>query len=218
MLNLGAAIRSERSELGISQDELARRSGLHRTYISDLERGTRNPSVESVEKLAAALQISMSALFERAGDGDDRSRHAVEILLVEDNQSDVELTLQAFQKAHLANPVHVLRDGREALDYIFGQTFQNRAIDSHVILLDLNLPNVSGIDVLARLKADERTRDIPVIILTSSEHERDISACRRLGCAEYIIKPVGFQNFSQITSRLGLAWSLVSNHIAASRR
>src|ERR1700757_4358412 len=166
---LGAAIRSHRSTLGISQEELAYRAGLHRTYVSDVERGARNPSVESIEKLAGALQTSVSILFERAGDG---IRQAVEILLVEDSPQDVDLTLHAFKRANITNPVHVLRDGGDALDFIFGTgryTHRPAPVNAaQVVLLDLNLPKKNGIEVLERIKNDKRTRHIPVIILTAS--------------------------------------------------
>ena len=208
---LGAAIRSQRSTLGISQEELAYRAGLHRTYVSDVERGARNPSVKSIEKLAGGLETSVSNLFERAGDG---IRQAVEILLVEDNPRDVDLTLHAFKRANITNPVHVLRDGEDALDFIFGTgRYTHRAAQVHaaqVVLLDLNLPKKSGIEVLERIKSDKRTRHIPVVILTASNRDRDIIACRRLGAEDYIVKPVGFQNFSEVIVHLSLAWTLVT--------
>src|ERR1700722_15425493 len=115
---LGMAIKTQRASLGISQEELAHRAGLHRTYVSDLERGARNPSIESIEKLAGALQVSVSKLLESVGNGSG-SRHLVEILLVEDNPRDVDLTVRAFKKANIANPLHVVRDGSEALDFLF---------------------------------------------------------------------------------------------------
>ena len=105
---LGNAIKITRSALGISQEELAARAGLHRTYVSDVERGTRNPSLESVEKLAKALELSLPMLFERAGHARNR---LLEILLVEDNRRDVELTMRAFKKARFENPIHVTQDG-----------------------------------------------------------------------------------------------------------
>jgi|SRR5713226_4400066 len=200
---LGATIRSERSALGISQEELAYRAGLHRTYISDVERGARNPSIGSIEKLASALEISVSMLFEQAG---------MEILLVEDDPRDVQLTLRAFEKAKITNPVHVVRDGVEALDFIFATgpyAHRHSARRPQIILLDLNLQKKSGIEVLRRIKANETTRDIAVIVLTASNRERDIAECRRLGAFAYIVKPVEFQNFSEVTARLNLAWTLV---------
>ena len=206
---LGQAIRSERLALRISQEELADRAGLHRTYVSDVERGTRNVSLESIEKLAAALELSVSQLFEQA---DPQSSAAmVGILLVEDNADDVASTRRAFQKARIANPLHVIRDGAEALEFLWATgRHANRGRDEApgVILLDLNLPQVTGLEVLRQIKSDARTREIAVAVLTLSDDDDDVAACRRLGVEHYIIKPVGFQNFSEITPHLLLEWVL----------
>jgi CheY-like chemotaxis protein len=208
---LGTAIRSGRSHLGISQEELACRAGLHRTYISDIERGARNPSVASIGKLAQALQISVSMLFEQAS-GANGAQELMEILLVEDNPRDVNLTIRAFEKAQITNPVHVARDGVEALDFVFAtgaHAGRANAGPPQVILLDLNLPKKSGLEVLRVIKGDRRTQHIHVIVLTVSKGDRDINECRRLGAEAYIIKPVDFQNFSEVTPRLSLSWMLV---------
>jgi CheY-like chemotaxis protein len=215
---LGATLKSQRSMLGISQEELACRAGLHRTYISDLERGARNPSIESVEKIASALQISVSTLFEQTGSG-SQTKELVEILLVEDNPRDVQLALRGFEKAKITNPVHVVRDGVEALDFLFATgpyTHRRDARFPQIILLDLKLPKKSGIEVLRQIKANETTRDIPVIVLTASNRDRDIVECRRLGAENYIVKPVGFQNLSEVTARLSLVWTLVKPKADAS--
>ena len=208
---LGVAIRIERSVLGISQEELAERAGLHRTYISDVERGARNPSISSIEKLALALKLSVSALFARASNGNG-SKELVEILLVEDNPRDVQLTKRAFEKARITNPMQVVGDGVEALDFLFATgSYAHRWADRHfkVILLDLNLPKISGLEVLRRIKADQRTRKIPVVVLTVSNRDRDFAECRRLGAETYIVKPVAFQNFSEVIPRLEMEWALL---------
>jgi CheY-like chemotaxis protein len=206
---LGNAIKKERAALGISQEELAARAGLHRTYVSDVERGARNPSLQSVVKLAAALELSLTMLFERTGDNHQRP---IEILLVEDNPLDVKLTTHAFKKARLTNPMHVAADGEEALEFLFATgRYAHRKDDPlpEVVLLDLNLPKKSGLEVLRQIKADPRTQNISVVVLTVSNQARDISECRRLGATHYIVKPVEFQNFSEITPRLNLGWSLI---------
>lgn len=206
---LGNLIRRERAALGISQEELAVRAGLHRTYVSDVERGTRNPSLESVAKLAQALELSLGALFETAA---QRRTRPMEILLVEDNPPDVTLTMRAFNKAGLTNPIHVVSDGAEALDFLFGRGgYAARKTEPlpEVILLDLNLPEKSGLDVLREIKADPRTRHISVIVLTVSDHARDMAECSRFGVENYIVKPVDFQNFSAVTSQLSLGWMLI---------
>jgi len=203
-------VKAQRIELGISQEELAHRANLHRTYISDVERGMRNLSLESIEKLAQALELSVSRLFARAGDGGGPDPF-VEILLVEDNPDDVQLTLRAFRKARITNVVHVSRDGAEALDFLFATGAHGRRTNQPlpgVILLDLNLPKVDGLEVLRRIKADKTTKDIPVVVLTVSNHDGDIAECRRLGAACYIVKPVGFKNFSEVTPLLRLDWAL----------
>ena len=208
---LGMAIKTKRTSLRISQEELAHRAGLHRTYVSDLERGARNPSIESIEKLAGAFQVSVSKLFESVGKGTS-SRRMVEILLVEDDPRDVELTVRALKKAHITNPLQIARDGEEALDFVFANAHDSNLRSTLIVLLDLNLPKISGLEVLRRVKADKRTQDIPVIILTASTRNRDIAKCRRLGAENYIVKPVGFHNFSEVTPRLSLAWMLIKQN------
>jgi two-component system response regulator len=206
---LGNAIKSTRFSLGISQEELAVRAGLHRTYVSDVERGTRNPSLESVEKLARALELSLPMLFETAGAAPARR---VEILLVEDNPRDVELTKLAFERARILNPVHVVADGVEALEFLFATgdyQHRNYAPLPEVILLDLDLPRKSGLEVLRRIRADQLLKHISVVVLTVSRDDRAMGECRQLGVETYIIKPVGFKKFSEVTRELNLAWTLV---------
>jgi CheY-like chemotaxis protein len=208
--NFGKAVRQQRSELGLSQEELAERAGLHRTYISDVERGTRNVSLECIRKLATALQLSVATLFARAGNGLE-TEPFVEILLVEDDPHDVELTLRAFREARITNVVHVTRDGEEALDFLFARGRQDARKNQPlpgVILLDLNLPKLSGLEVLRRIKADKRTEKIAVVVLTGSSADRDIGECRRLGAEHYLVKPVGFQNFSEVAAQLHFDWTL----------
>jgi two-component system response regulator len=138
----------------------------------------------------------------------------VEILLVEDNPNDVELTLHAFKENNLANQLHVVRDGAEALDFIFGQgTYAGRNPSAHpkVILLDLKLPKVDGLEVLRQIKADERTKTIPVVVLTSSREERDIVESYQYGVNSYIVKPVDFDGFADAVRHLGMYWLLL-NH------
>jgi CheY-like chemotaxis protein/DNA-binding Xre family transcriptional regulator len=210
---LGNAIRSMRNRLGISQEELAGRAGLHRTYISDIERGARNISLESIERLAAALQTSIQHLFSQLSGPATHSAELVDILVVEDDPQDLELTLQAFASARITNRVHVVRDGAEALDFMFATgAYADRrdAPRPQVVLLDLKLPKVSGLEVLRRLKSDRRTEGVPVVVLTASQKDRDIAECRRLGANNYIIKPVNFDRFSLVTPRLRFRWALLA--------
>ena len=138
---------------------------------------------------------------------------SVEILLVEDNPDDVELTLHALRQERLANTVEVARDGEEALDYIFcrgkhaGREFNQQP---RMVLLDLKLPKVGGLEVLLELKGDPRTQAIPVVVLTSSREEKDQVNSYRLGANAYIQKPVDFDQFSETVKSLGLFWLVVN--------
>lgn len=131
----------------------------------------------------------------------------VENLLVEDNPNDVELTLRALKRHNLANRVHVVKDGEEALDYVFaGGPYRGRNMDEipRLILLDLKLPKVAGLEVLRQIKSDERTKAIPVVVLTSSREEKDLIGSYRLGVNSYIVKPVDFAKFMDCVGKLGL--------------
>ena len=217
----GSAVRAKRTELGLSQEELAGRAGLHRTYISDIERGARNISLESIEKLAQALETGVSHLFLPGSESAAIAgalRQAgvpgelVDILLVEDDPRDVELTLEAFAKAHITNSIQVARDGEEALDYLFCTgAYSQRQMSARpqVILLDLRLPKISGLEVLRQLRDDARTRTIPVVVLTESQRSRDMMECRQLGVESYIVKPVDFHGFSQVLPQLRFGWGLL---------
>lgn len=139
--------------------------------------------------------------------------NSIEILLVEDNPNDVELALHALKKNNLTNHIHVVRDGAEALEFLFGSgEYAGREINHapKVILLDLKLPKVDGMEVLRRIKSDERTRSIPVVVLTSSREERDIVESYRLGVNSYITKPVDFEQFTEAVRQLGLYWLLLN--------
>lgn len=134
----------------------------------------------------------------------------LEILLVEDSPQDLELALRALKRSHLANRIHVARDGEEALNFFFGPEPQEGFVKPRLILLDLKLPKVDGIEVLQRLKADSRTHDIPVVVLTSSREPNDLSECYRLGVNSYIVKPVNFEQFYDAVHQLGMYWLLLN--------
>ncbi|HKZ70055.1 MAG TPA: response regulator, partial [Anaerolineales bacterium] len=143
------------------------------------------------------------------------STQSVEILLVEDNPSDLELALAALNDHRLANRIQIVRDGVEALDYVFcGGAYADRRIEDtpRVILLDLKLPKVTGLEVLQKLKTDPRTRRIPVVVLTSSREDSDMAASYELGVNSYIVKPVDFQQFSDAMRALGLYWVLLNQY------
>ncbi len=141
------------------------------------------------------------------------SLNALEILLVEDNPNDAELTLRALKKHNLANKVHWVKDGAEALDFLFAnRTFEERkaAPNPRVVLLDLKLPKVDGLEVLRQVRANEKTKLIPVVVLTSSKEEQDVVESYRLGVNSYIVKPVNFKKFLETVSELGLYWVLLN--------
>ncbi|MEP7338656.1 MAG: response regulator [Acidobacteriota bacterium] len=137
----------------------------------------------------------------------------VEILLVEDNPSDVQLTLHVFKKNQLCNRIHVVRDGAEALEYVFCTgRYANRQIENQpkVILLDLKLPLVDGLEVLRQIKSNLRTQAIPVVVLTSSREERDIVESYELGVNSFIVKPVDFEQFNEAVRDVGFYWLLLN--------
>jgi two-component system response regulator len=141
------------------------------------------------------------------------SANEIEILLVEDNPADVELALHALRKNKLANHVQVARDGEEALDFVFCRgAYTSRRIDRppKLILLDLKLPKVDGLEVLRQLKNDSRTKGIPVVVLTSSKEESDLVQSYQLGVNSYIQKPVDFDQFRETVKQLGLYWLVVN--------
>ncbi|GMU91820.1 MAG: two-component system response regulator [Candidatus Hydrogenedentota bacterium] len=138
---------------------------------------------------------------------------AVEILFVEDNPTNVELTLRALRKNNLANHVVVVRDGAEAIDFLYAQgTYSHRDVNQRprLVLLDIRLPKISGLEVARRLKGDERMKSIPVVMLTSSTEERDVVESYEIGVNSFIVKPVEFDKFVQAVSELGFYWMLMN--------
>ncbi len=145
----------------------------------------------------------------------------VEILLVEDNPTDAELAMRALKKSNLANKLVWVKDGAEALDFIFATgAYSGRQVANgpKVIMLDLRLPKVDGMEVLRRVKSDERTRTIPVVVLTSSKEDRDVAESYKLGVNSYISKPVDFDQFAKTVSELGLYWLLVNHPPVAAKQ
>ncbi len=139
--------------------------------------------------------------------------NAVEILLVEDNPTDAELAIESLREANLANHLVWVKDGAEALDFIFARgAYESRSMDCppKVILLDLRLPKVDGMEVLKAIKSDPRTRQVPVVVLTSSKEDRDVVGCYEYGVNSFVAKPVEFEAFSKTVTDLGLYWLLVN--------
>ena len=137
----------------------------------------------------------------------------IEILLAEDNPADAEMTQRALRKHHLGNRLYWAKDGAQALDFIFcrgAYTGRDPANPPKLVLLDIKMPKVDGIEVLRQLKADESARLIPVVVMTSSNEERDVLESYRLGANSYIVKPVGFESFAEAVSAAGLYWVLIN--------
>jgi len=216
----GAEVKRLRARLQISQEELAERAELHRTYVSDVEAGKRNPSLATIQRLAVALGSSITALFTLAEGLSPRPSpslappdcaSAVDLLLVEHAPKDVELTLAAFKKAKLNNRIQVVHDGAEALDFIFCKgAYANRIKEQpKVVLLRLQLPKVHGLEVLRRIKTDQLTSRIPVVVLTASRKADQLHEALRLGAEGYIVKPVNLQSFTELTTKLSFGWTLL---------
>ncbi len=218
--SFGASVKFWRKQLGLSQEDLAERADIHRTYVCDVEGGSRNVSLEIIEKLAKALKISTSSLFlDRRTHSSGTAvgepvaaRELVNILLVEDNDDDAALTMWALNQANIANHIELVRDGAAALDFLFckGQ-YSQRQPDTlkQMILLDLNLPKINGLEVLRQIKAHPQTRSIPVVVLTVSSRSQDVARSQQLGAEAYIVKPVDFKNFSEVVPKLNLQWAVL---------
>ena len=143
--------------------------------------------------------------------------NSIDILLVEDNMNDAELTIRELKRSHLANNMFHVKNGEEALDFIFAQNKYERKRNGScalkVILLDINMPKVNGIEVLEKLKSNEKTKDIPVVVLTSSQESTDIQRCYKLGANSYIAKPVSFDAFTHAIKNIGFYWLLVNEPV-----
>jgi two-component system, response regulator len=214
----GAELKRRRMESGISQERLAELADLHRTYISAVESGKRNLTLESIQRLARALGATVGSFFAsvehvpgevRSLDGAGPPTGA--ILLVEDDPKDVEFTLAAFKAAKLANPVQVVSDGAAALE-ILAEVASGKARDQAIpqlVLLDLHLPKLHGLEVLRRIRADRRLKQMPVVVLTASRSDRDVQEAMRLGANAYLTKPVDFHRLADVTPKLSFRWALL---------
>jgi two-component system response regulator len=199
--------------MGITQEELAWRANLHRTYITDIERGARNVTLNSIESLAKALQVTAGNLLSHAATpagtllrpGAKTARTTVrEILLIEDNPTDAAITARAFEQAKVTNPLRTVSTAEDGLDCLFGKDGKSKRKQAQpqLILLDLNLPRMSGLEFLRHIKSDERSRDIPVVVLTVSQSDSMIIECGRLGAVNYIVKPFGIEGLVRVTPKL----------------
>ena len=134
----------------------------------------------------------------------------VEILLIEDSEADIEMMLRSLSEYNVCNAIQGARDGREALDLLFAGRDGAEGIRPKVVFLDLKLPKVSGHEVLRRMKSDDKTREIPVVVMTSSGQQADIDRCYEIGANSYVVKPIGFEDFSRVVQELKLYWLVVN--------
>lgn len=199
---------------------------MHRTYIADIERGVRNITLRSIINLAAALQVTVSSLLAEPGEtvhGPNEGHVASEVLLVESNPAEAEQVVQALAQAKFTNPVTVARDGEEAIDYLLGRgQFKGRAPSDtpHLVILDLKIPKLDGLEVLRRMRAQESTRSVPVVILTGARDERTLLECARLGADTVITKPLTVEKLAGVIPKLNLRWAIgrANGHTSAAAR
>ncbi len=212
-------MRKWRGISGMSRSELAARCGLRQNEISSFERGTQKIPLEKVIKLSIALEgfIAKPSLRKPRVTPDLPRRSCalgelVNILLVEDNSDDVELTMHALQRVLVANRIRTVRDGAEALDFLFCRgRYLHRSAEElpQVVLLDLHLPKVSGMQVLREIKSHPLTCSIPVVILTTSGNSFDVMQSKQLGADAYIVKPVDLTSLGGVTPQLNFQWALL---------
>jgi CheY-like chemotaxis protein len=209
----GAAIKAARNLLGISQKVLAERSQLSPAQVSEVERGARNPSLKSIVKLARALEDSIDtwspAEFQNGTSNKAaeprQDKNLIDILLVENDTRVVHQALAAFKKAQFRSRIHVVPDGAKALACLSGRgKYFHRfpAGSPHVMLLDLSLPNVSGMEVLRAIQGDHRTAQIYIVVLVGGDDDHYLAEFQRLGADDYVVKPVNFRQLSQSISKL----------------
>lgn len=187
---------------------------LHRTYISDVERGARNVSLQSIERLAHALGASLPAIFSY-DDASGAIDKKVDILYVEDETDEVMVAMQSFKLAKITNHIVVVHDGASALDFLHCTgRFAQRKPEGHstIVLLDLDLPRISGVEVLQRIRKDPSLRSVPVVVLCASREDSQIATCKRLGADASIVKPLEFQKLVDVTPQLNLHWALQPPH------
>ncbi len=207
---LADVIRKQRVQLGLNQAQLAERSGLHRSYVSEVERGTQNITIDTLTRLADALETSVLSLIESANENSKLISKTIDILLVEDNEADIYILQHSLKALKQLTRLHVVRDGKEAMDYL---SKVKRGSDSplpELILLDLHLPKKSGHEVLAAIKSDDEFKQVPVVILTTSSDRADIERSYDLQANTVITKPVNQKEFQEAISLLIEYWFVVA--------
>jgi len=208
-------VRARRRRMGLSQDELASLSHLETNYLSEIEQGAREMTLRSLMSLAESLEVTAGTLLARAPDPDEAPHpsgpalpHAsgCAILMVEDNPTDAALTARVFKREGITNPLSIVPDAEEAMEFLFGKGKYSVFGPAHpqFILLDLNLPRMSGLEFLRRVKGYPSTRSIPVVVLTATRDPQIVKECGRLGAESYIIKPFSIGSLVRATPNLAL--------------
>jgi CheY-like chemotaxis protein/DNA-binding XRE family transcriptional regulator len=212
---LGLAVCISRQHLGLTQEELAWRANLNRSYVADIERGARNVTLRTLATLAAALELTVENLIANTSNplgapaalgAEGISPGGGEILLVEDTATDAALVVRAFKRSKLTNRVNLVRDAEGGLAYLLGtgRYAKHRPSLPSLILLDVNLPRMSGLEFLQRIKADEHLRSIPVVVLTVSRNDHIVFECAKLSVADYLVKPLEIESLVRLMPRLNL--------------
>ena len=203
---LSHVIRKRREEVGISQTELAERSKLHRTYINNIERGKQNISIESLNRIAEALDTSIGELINRAETESKPPTSPIKILLIEDNSADIFLFKRCLGKGILPTELTVVESGQEASELLKDLAKRQNDELPEIVFLDLNLPGKSGHELLKELKTDEMLRHIPVIILTTSSNPKDIQQTYTNYANSFLTKPVDPSDFEQAVNSVLSYW------------
>ncbi|HEY9871242.1 MAG TPA: response regulator [Candidatus Obscuribacterales bacterium] len=206
LTSLSQILRQRRQHLGMSQEELAESSGLHRTYISEVERGARNPSAKCLFQLASALQMSVSEMMTAAEALQAALADPLQVLLVEDHPADVHLIMTAIKECKIPCRVSVASDGVEALAYLRGIGQYKGAPRPEIVLLDLNLPKLSGFEVLSEMKSRPDLVEVPVVVISTSEKEDDIKKTYRLHGNCFITKPIDLEEFFRVVGQTLEFW------------
>lgn len=208
---LSRIIRKRREEVGMSQTVLAEKSGLHRTYINNIERGSKNISIESLKKIADSLSTTVSDLLTQAEEISSESESPIKILLVEDNPADVFMFKRCIKKSSLDTAVTVIDSGTRAEEYL--RSLTTESTDSHpdIVFLDLNLPGRTGHELLKDIKSNEMLRHIPVIILTTSANPKDVRKSFGEFSNSFLTKPVDPVEYEKAIHDVLLYWFSVSS-------
>lgn len=210
--SLSKLIRRKREEIGMSQTELAERSNLHRTYINNIERGTKNVSIESVKKIADALEMSVADLLTEAEKASQNKITSIKILLVEDNPADVFMFKRCIKRSPLPSTLQVIESGKDAQKFFERVSLEQDSDERpDIIFLDLNLPGRSGHEVLGDIKLNDKLRHIPVVILTTSDNPLDVRKSYGQFANSFLTKPIDPKEYQQAIDDVLKYWFNISS-------